>query len=71
MDFNLFQEIKQSLEDAIKFESNEKELLLGYDYCVNNCKNCKNCIDIIKNEPNCIVKCIRFGTLENKIKGKE
>lgn len=66
MNFNLFQEIKQSLEDAIKFESNE--LLLGYDYCVNHCKNCMNCVDIIKNEPNCIVKCIRFGALKNKIK---
>ena len=66
MEFNLFQEIKQSLEDAIKFES--KELFLGYDHCVNHCKNCINCIDIIKNKPNCVVKCINFGALKNKMK---
>ena len=66
MDFNLFQEIKQSLEDAIKFESNE--LLLKYDHCKKYCKNYMNCVDIIKNESNCIVKCIRFGALKNKIK---
>ena len=66
--FNLYQEIKQALEDAIKFESNKEEFLLGYNYCINYCKTCEKCINIIKNEPNWIVKCIRFGALKNKIK---
>ena len=68
MDFNLYQEIKQSLEDAIKFESNEEELLLRHDYCVNHCKNYINCVDIITNKSAYIVKCIHFGALKNKIK---
>ena len=68
MDFNLYEEIRQSLKDAIKFESNEEELRLGYEHCANRCKNYMNCVDIIKNEPNCRVKCIHFSMLQNKIK---
>lgn len=68
----------------IQFETDNKELYrlvekacqntmdiaypLGYDYCVNHCKNYINCVNIIKNKSNCIIKCIHFGALKNKIK---
>ena len=66
--FNLYQEIKQALEDAIKFESNKEELLFEYDYCVNHCKYYTSCVSIIKNRHNSMVSCIHFCALKNKIK---